>query len=170
MLRVRVAALLLALCPLGCSLPEPKDLVSKRAEQRMSANQLHNLGLAHLKGGDFAACARVYARVLERKRMVRSYLNLGLCLERLGRADAAEAAFAAAVARAPEDPRGWLGRAIARSAGGDGAGASADLARLRSLEPELADRIHAPDSISLERRIGARLPTPRQAPLGIMGD
>lgn len=161
-----VRLLILALLGLGaCSLPEPKDLVSKRAEHRMSANQLHNLGLAHLQGGDYPECVRVYDKALARKRMVGSYLNQGLCHERSGDAAGAEQAFTAALELRPEDPRAWFGRAQARAARGDTEGAQADRATLTKLDPN-----YAPGVDDLAARAASALPTPRRAPTGIMGD
>lgn len=167
---MRPAASLLLVLVSACSL-ESKDLVTQRAERRMSANALHNLGLLHLRGADWAECVRVYDQVLARKRMAASAINRGYCLEQLGRSAEARAAFEAA-AEAPgvtDEERliAAIGRFAVASTEDERAKAADQVAELN---PDAAASLSGRAAWPVELRTAGELPAPHAAPTGIMGD
>lgn len=167
-----------ALALAGCPDRATKDLVSRRREARMSANQLHNLGLAHLRAGDFEDCVRVYREVLRRKRLAASSANLGYCLRHVEppRLEEALAAYERAHRWAPASARIRLGRGVTRALVGQREKAEIDHRILRGDASAAASQLRAVLDSGREPREGPRLgvfgplPTPRQAPLGIMGN
>lgn len=165
---MRILVLGLLACTAACDLPGRTDLVGRRARARLSANELHNLGLDALKDGQYGECASIMAQVLKRKRLSPAYGNLALCEAALGRHDAAAAALrqhpspnSAAVRQA----RGLLAvvrgetDAARSELGPDGS----KVLRTAMAEGEVSAQAWA------DAAFGA-VPTPRQAPRGIMGN
>lgn len=163
----------LASALLACDRAVGAALVGERAERRMSSNQLYNLGLERLKGGDLSGCVRTYQEVLRRKRMAEAYANLGHCLFAQGPAHDAAAleAFTEAKRRAPGEAPPMLGRAAVFARRGELDLLRAERAELEEAghDPELVDRI---ESGAVPPLVGAyeKIKAPRQAPLGIFGN
>ncbi len=163
------AALIGLVLAVGCL--EPRGWVSERRERQLSANELHNLGVDHLEAGDLPSCVRVYERVVSRKRTAAAYTNLAYCQRELGERAAAIAAYEEALRIDPEFVPAWAGRAILLARAGDAAAFAEHQARLERLDPAAARAVAAApeDRLGTPDRSGP-LPTPRQAPRGIMGN
>lgn len=153
----------------ACELPSRADLVGRRARARMSANELHNLGRDALLIRDYGTCAETMRAVLRKKRLPEAYGHLALCAAAEGRPDEARAALEAA----PEGPARARARVLLAVARGDLEGARAALTQVsEAVRPELEAVFH-------DGRVGpeawaaasfGNVPTPRQAPRGIMGN
>ena len=108
--------------------------------------------------GALAACERAIAAAPDRPAFLDSR---GLVLLRLGRFDAAIADYDAALARAPGQAASLFGRALARSAKRDVAGAAADLAAAREAHANIDVQfatygLTAPDRLAAVARSGAQ--------------
>lgn len=179
--RTGIGVGLSVLALLGCSQFETRNWVSERAQARMSTNQLYNLGLEHLRARDYPACETVFRKVLRRKRMTQAFANLGFCLAAgtPPRLEEALAYYDEALRVDPAASEAYLGRGALHVWARRPEQARADLDRLRALAPARAHLLaaliengSATRETTFERQLGSYgpMPTPRQAPRGILGD
>lgn len=96
------------------------------------------LGVEAESAGRLAEAVAAYERALPGAG-AEAWFNLGNCRYQLGESKGAEAAFAAAVAAAPEYPEAWNNLGIARGARGRTDGAIEAFRRALDLRPHYAD-------------------------------
>jgi len=97
----------------------------------------HNLGVALLDDGQFAAALPHFQRALQvNGRLAGSALNLGVCQLRLQQTTAAITSFARAVAIAPDRVSGWVNLALALHRDGQTAQAIDALEKAVALQPD----------------------------------
>lgn len=165
---VRVWLSLLLLGVLACELPGRTDMVGRRTRARMSANELHNLGLDALNDGRLTECVAVMNQVLRRKRLPAAYGNLAVCSAASGQLGAAREALE----RHPE-PDHWAVqqvRGLIELASGQSSAARAALERAPGGPLAAALEGGAVASEHWPAAAFSAVPTPRQAPRGIMGN
>jgi tetratricopeptide (TPR) repeat protein len=93
----------------------------------------------YLKKRDFAAAAEAYAKAAESKADWLVYTNLGNCLERIGKSDAAEAAYRTAISLQPDAAQAHYNLGFLLAQMGRKKDAIAEVEKAISLEPGNAD-------------------------------
>lgn len=105
--------------------------------------ELYNQGVELMRAKKFEKAQAAFELSLHKRRLAEAHNNLAYCLRKQGEThyDAAMRHYDAAIELKPKLPEPYMYRGVLHLLMGHRAAAEADLARLQSLDPELAEEL-----------------------------